>query len=161
MKLKIYQTLLLTCLFILAGLNVYFIIRTAMLFPTVDSIQDNVILLVCLVFLLAIIVMDIVNTFVSRKRGSTFIKALAYDNDTTKNVKFIAFSYIFGVISIGVIVYFILILCGVNLYFSNFPVPLCYLIINLFSLTLVACVAVILFPYLATSDISFQKKNRK
>ena len=161
MKLKIYQDVLIVCLSLLAALNVYFIVRTAMLFPTVESIQDNVILLVCLIFLLAIIVMDIVNTVISKKRGSTFIKPLAFDDDTTKNTKFIAFCYIFGIISIGVIVYFILILAGVELYFSTFPRPLAYLIVNLFSLTLLASVAIIVFPYVGTSDIAFQKKNRK
>ena len=123
--------------------------------------EDNVILLISLIILLAIIVMDIINTFVSKTKGSTFIKPLAFDDDKTVNTKFIVFCYIFGAISIGVIVYFILILCGMELFFSTFPRPLAYLIINLFSLTLLACIAIIVFPYVGTSDISFQKKNRR
>ena len=132
-----------------------------MLFPTVESIQDNIILLICLLVLLAMLVMDVINTFVSKTKGSTFIKPLAFDDDTTVNTKFIVFCYIFGVISIGVIIYFILILSGVQLFFSTFPRPLAYLIVNLFSLTLLACIAIILFPYVGRSDISFKKKNRK
>ena len=77
MNLKIYQNTLIICLSLLAALNIYFIVRTCMLFPTVESIQDNVILLVCLIFLLAIIVMDIINTALSKTKGSTFIKPLA------------------------------------------------------------------------------------
>lgn len=161
MKLKIYQNSLIVALIALAALNIFFIVKTAMLFPTVESIQDNVILLISLIILLAIIVMDIINTFVSKTKGSAFIKPLAFDDDKTVNTKFIIFCYIFGVISIGVIVYFILILCGMELFFSTFPRPLAYLIINLFSLTLLACIAIIVFPYVGTSDISFQKKNRR
>lgn len=161
MKLKIYQNSLIICLSLLAALNIYFIVRTCMLFPTVESIQDNVILLVCLIFLLAIIVMDIINTVLSRTKGSTFIKPLAFDDDKTLNTKFIVFCYIFGAISIGVIIYFILVLSGVELFFSTFPRPLSYLIVNLFSLTLLASVAIIVFPYVGREDISFQMKNRK
>ncbi|MBE6142170.1 MAG: hypothetical protein E7175_04975 [Erysipelotrichaceae bacterium] len=161
MKLKIYQNSLIVALIALALLNIYFIVRTAMLFPTVESIQDNIILLICLLVLLAMLVMDVINTFVSKTKGSTFIKPLAFDDDTTVNTKFIVFCYIFGVISIGVIIYFILILSGVQLFFSTFPRPLAYLIVNLFSLTLLACVAIILFPYVGRGDISFKKKNRK
>ena len=161
MKLKIYQNALIVCLSLLALLNIYFIVRTAMLFPTVESIQDNVILLVCLLFLLAIIVMDVINTVVSKSKGSTCIKPLAFDDDKTKNTKFIVFCYIFGILSIGVIVYFILVLSGLDLFFSTFPRPLSYLIINLFSLTLLASIAIILFPYVGMDDISFQKKNHK
>ena len=161
MKLKIYQNVLIVLLTLLAALNIYFIVCTIMLFPTVESVQDNVILLVCLLFLLAIIVMDIVNTFISKTKGSTFIKPLAFDDDKTINTKFIVFCYIFGVISIGVVIYFALILSGMELYLSNFPRPLSYLIFNLFLLTLVASVSIIVFPYVGLSDISFQKKNRK
>ena len=160
MKLKIYQNSLIVCLSLLAALNFYFIVRTSLLFPSVESVQDNVILLVCLVFLLSIIILGIFNIFVSKKRGSTFIKPLAFDDDQTKNTKFIVFCYIFGVISIGVIVYFILVLSGLNLYFSSFPRPLSYLIINLFSVTLLTTIAVILFPYVGMEDISFKKKKK-
>lgn len=148
MKLKIYQNTLIVCLFLLAALNIYFIVRTSMLFPSVESVQDNVILLVCLVFLLSMIILGIFNIFVSKKRGSTFIKPLAFDDDQTKNTKFIVFCYIFGVISIGVIVYFILVLSGLNLllffpssiilfnyqfilshfinHYCSYPLPLCW-----------------------------------
>ncbi|MCR4880138.1 MAG: hypothetical protein K5906_04205 [Bacilli bacterium] len=160
-KLKLYQNGLIGALGLLLALNIYFIVRTCMLFPTTDSIQDNVILLVCLVFLFVMIVMDIINTFVSKKRGSTFIKPLAFDDDLTINKKFIIFCYVLGVISIGVIVYFILVISGLNLYFASFPRPLHYLIINLFALTLLASIAIILFPYVGRSDIAFKKKNRK
>ena len=161
MKLKIYQNSLIVCLILLALLNVYFIVRTIMLYATTDSIQDNTILLVSLIVLLAMLVMNIINTFVSKTRGSTFIKALAFDDDSTLNTKFIVFCYIFGVISLGVIIYFILILCGLDLYFSQFPRPMSYLIVNVFSLTLLSSVAIILFPYFGKEDISFKKKKRK
>lgn len=160
-KLKIYQTGLLISLGLLIALNIYFIIRTAMLFPGAPSIEDLVLLMVGLVVLLAILVLDFANTIYSKKNGSTFIKALAFNNDREVNTKFIVFCYFFGAISIGVIIYFLFVLAGFDLPFGNFPQPFKYLIINLFSLTLLICVAVILFPVMGREDKAFKIKVRK
>ena len=161
MKLKAYQYSIIVTSILEILLNLYFIVRTIILMIGQESLQDYILLLVCLVMLLVILVMHVTNTFISKKQGSTFIKPLAFDNDTEVNTKFIVFCYIFGAISIGVIVYFILILSGMQLYFSHFIRPVSYLIVNLFTVTLTDAIFIILFPYLGRSDLAFSKKNRK
>jgi len=160
-KLKIYQAGLLISLGLLIALNIYFIVRTALLFQGAPSIEDLVLLTVALVVLLVILVLDFVNTIYSKKNGSTFIKALAFNNDREVNTKFIVFCYFFGVISIGVIIYFLFVLNYSELPFGKFPTPFKYLIINLFSLTLLISIAVILFPYMGRSDPAFKIKQKK
>lgn len=158
--LKIYQNAIIGVLFSLIGLNIYFIVRTIMMLPTAESLQDHILLLVCLFFLLAILVTDTVNTFISKTKGSAFIRALALNDDLSLNTKFIVFCYIFGTISIGVIIYFVFVLAGFPLYFASFPRPLSYLIINVMGLTLLASIVTILFPHLAKADMNYTVRRR-
>ena len=161
MKLKLYRYAIIVVTSLLILLNLFFIVRTIILMIGQEGLSDYIIILVCLVMLLVILIMHIVNTFVSMKAGSTFIKPLAFDDDATKNTKFIIFCYVFGAISLGVIVYFILILSGMELYFSHFIKPVSFLIVNLFSVTLTDAIFIILFPYLGKEDLAFSKNNRK
>ena len=162
MKLKAYQTGLLVALGLLAALNIFFIVRSILIFASLEekNTSDFIIFMLSLVVLLAIIVMDFINTVVSKKRGSTFIRALAYNDETTINTKFVVFCYIFGAISLAVIIYFVLTLCGVKTYFTDFTPYALFLIVNTFALALVACLAVILFPILGKEDISFKVKKK-
>lgn len=162
MKLKIYQRGILVALALLIALNIFFIVRSIIIqVNTVNpNTSDFIIFMIALVVLLAILVMDFINTVVSLKKGSTFIRALAYNNDTEKNTRFIVFCYIFGVISIGVIIYFIFVLCGMTEFFTFASYPAIFLIINTFALALVACITIILFPILGKEDISFKVKKK-
>lgn len=157
--LKIYQYSIIVALIALAGLDIFFIVRTFMMLPDANPLQDFILLLVCLFFLLAMLVTGVVNTFISQKKGSAFLRALALNEDLTLNTKLIVFCYIVGALAIGAIIYFILVLLGFPIYFATFPVPLCYLIIGFMGLILVASVAIILFPYLGKADISYTRKR--
>ncbi len=70
-------------------------------------------------------------------------------------------TFFLPLVAIGVIIYFLFVLAGFDLPFATFPQPFKYLIINLFSLTLLICVAVILFPVMGREDKAFKIKVRK
>lgn len=160
MKLKTYRILVYVVMTLLACLSIYLIVRTSMLFAVEGTnIADNVIFIICLVFVLVLEVMNILNTRTSIKRGSTFVRPLVYDDDDTYNNKFIIFCYVFGVISLGVLIYFILLVTGVAPKNFNFPIPLYYLILNVFALTLAICVLVPLFKLTGKQDPSFKHKK--
>lgn len=160
-KLKIFQNTIIVVMSLLAALNIYFIVRSIMMTPTVENVGNHVLFIVCLFLLLALIGLNIGNTIFSKKNGSTFLRPLAFEIDGSLNTKFIVFCCIWMAIAIACIVYFLLILFGVELYFSTFPRPLLYLIVNLLLLTLADAIFIVLFPVFGREDPSFYKKKNK
>ncbi len=153
MKLKIYRTFLLAFLFSLAGLNVFFFAKTIMGYSSYESTSDFIIFMLVLLVMLAFIVLEIGNTFVSFKNGSTFIKALVYDKDEVLNKRGLIIYGTLALISLGVTIYLLLLILGNdNLYFAFIAKPMQYLAFLFFSTMLVDMCFVLIYPLLKIKD---------
>lgn len=151
MKLKIYRTILLTLLFAVVlltiGLGVFSFID---LLKKPDDVLDNLVLLLCFVLLIAFIILEIVNTFLSFKTGSVFIKSLVFDDKNALNLPFLVILAIIGLFSIGGLVYALFIISNPspNLLLGESPLMLKNLLISVFSMLIADISAILLFPVL-------------
>ena len=157
MKLKIYRISLFICLFLIAGLTIFAIVRSIILFSSIKNTADAVMYIVALFVLLAFIGLEIGNTFVSLKQGSTFAKALAFDNDGTLNKKGLVIFSLMGLACLAAVIYFLLLLCGLNLYFAFFAKPMQYVIFLVFLTGFINALFILLFPLLGREDPSLRK----
>lgn len=159
MKIKYYRFAIFVVTALLLALNLFFIVRTVMIMTSVENVLDYVLLLVSLFLLTTMMVMHIVNTAISIKYGSAFIRPLIIDEQGFIITKFMGFTYVFMVISAGVVTYFMLVLFGVPLYFSSMLRPVSYLILNLFALTLTDCIFIVTYPLVANQDIRRRRRG--
>ena len=108
------------------------------------------VLLLCFVLLIAFIILEIVNTFLSFKTGSVFIKSLVYDNKNSLNLPFLVILAIIGLFSIGGLVYALYIISNPspNLLLGESPLMLKNLLISVFSMLIADISAILLFPVL-------------
>jgi len=158
-KLKWYHIGLLTGFFLILGLVIFFLVD-AIIFATKQENPGNAILfIICDFVLIAIIGLFIYNTFHSIKHGSNFIKVLLYD-DKRLITKGLVITSITLVCFIIILVYVILIKCGVNVPLNTMPLPLADMIIGLMVFCIFNSVAILLFPLLGKEDISFKKKQK-
>ena len=160
MKLKIYHILLLTFLFLTFALTstllVLSIIETSTL---TGDLTDNILFIVCFILLLAFEVLEIVNTFVSFKTGSAFIKPLTFDDDKKINSPLLTIMTIVALIIMGVMIFFIMTIFDKTLPFGDSPNTLKFLLISFFTLVLVDVLFIDLFPLLGKEDKAFQNKK--
>ena len=159
MKLKIYRIALLTVLFLLFGLNIFFIVLTGMRFANTDNISDNILFLLALLVSLACIFLEIFNTFVSLKNGSNFIRVLVYEKEKLVK-KGLYLAALFLVVFLGLTVYAILLLCGLQLPLSGLAKELLYMIVVFFSLITVDSIFILLYPLVADVDHLAKQKDR-
>ena len=159
MKLKIYRIALLVTLFLLFGLNIFFIVLTAINFAHTDNISDNILFTLTLLVSLACIFLEIFNTFVSMKNGSNFIRVLLYDRDVLVK-KSIYITIAFLVVFLGLTVYAILLLSGLDLPLSGLARELLYMIVIFFSLITVNSIFVLFYPLVASEDHLAKQKDR-
>lgn len=158
MKLKIYRISLLSALIASLGLDIFFLIQAIQSIMQVQQaeLMDGIMYIICLILLLFFIGLEIVNTILSFKKGSMYIKNLTYNDDGSINRNLI---YVLGglsLVSLLVILYFILIYAGISLPLSNFAREIISIIISFFTIVFVDSIFIILFPILAKEDISLQ-----
>lgn len=159
MKLKLYHVFIFVGLSLALALDLTFIGLTIYHFLTVGSkISDGIIYMICFTMLLAFIILEIVNTAMSLKTGSNFIKRLLYDDDNQLVRAVFVVASIMAAISAFIIVYSILLICGYNLPFSTLDDPMMYVTIAFGFTILIDAFTFILFPSLAQDDISFNEK---
>ena len=151
MKLKLYRIFLLTSLFLLAGLNIFFIVLTAMKFTSTSSISDNILFLLALLVSLACVGLEIFNTFVSFNRGSNFIRVLCYEKDELQK-KTLGFAIVFLVVFLSLLIYVILLIFGINLPLSGLKKELLYMVIIFFSLIIIDSIFILFYPLVAKED---------
>ena len=159
MKLKLYRILLLTCLFALASLVIFFIVNTIVYFKTIENSTDGVMYIVSLFVLLAFLGLEIGNTFVSFKNGSTFAKAIAYNQDYSFNLTGVIIMSVAGFASLAGAIYTLLLILGLKLPLSTFDKQLLYVVFGTLMTMVVNSLFVLLFPLLGKEDTSMKKKD--
>lgn len=165
MKLKIYRISLMLFLFISFVITLIFGILSTMSIIGIeqDKIMDGIMYILCFCLLLIFTGLQIANTIVSFKNGSSFIVNLAYNDNKTVNKNFLLILGGVSALSIFSIIYFSFIYNGFDLPFSGFDKNISSFIICVSVLLLINSIYIILFPILAKEDISLQKdiKNNK
>lgn len=151
MKLKIYRIALLAVLFLLFGLNLFFIVLTGIKFASATSIADNVLYMLALVVSLACVFLEIFNTFISFKNGSNFIRVLVYEkNDLQKKALILAGAFL--VVFLSFTIYAILLISGLDLPLSGLAKELLYMIVVFFSLITIDAIFILAYPLVANQD---------
>lgn len=164
MKLKIYHIITLTLLFLSLALSLTLgIISFIDLLTNPSQVLDNLILFVCFIILIAFTVLEIVNTFLSFKTGSVFVKSLAFDDKKVLNSPFLVILAIIGCFAVAGLIYSLYILANpVNeLLLATSPLMLKNLLISVFALLIVDILIIELFPLLGKDDKAFLLENKK
>lgn len=151
MKLKIYRIALLTSLFLLFGLNMFFVVLTIMKMATTDNVSDNILFLLALFVASACIFLEIFNTFISFKNGSNFIRVLCYDKQTLVK-KTLVLAGIFLFVFLSLTVYTILLVSGLDLPLSGLANELLYMVIVFFATICVDAIFILFYPLVAQED---------
>ncbi len=158
MKLKIYRIALLTTLFLLFGLNIFFIVLTSINFAHTENISDNILFLLTLLVSLACIFLEVFNTFVSFKNGSNFIRVLCYDKDAlVKRTLYLAGLFLF--VFLGLTIYAILLLSGLELPLSGLARELLFMVVIFFSLISIDAIFILFYPLVADQDHLAKQKD--
>lgn len=159
MKLKIYRIALLATLFLLFGLNIFFIVLTAINFAHTENISDNILFLLTLLVSAACIFLEVFNTFVSMKNGSNFIRVLCYEKEVLVK-KTLYLAGLFLLVFLGLTIYAILLLAGLDLPLSGLARELLYMIVIFFSLISIDSIFIIFYPLVASEDHLAKQKDR-
>lgn len=123
------------------------------------DVIESIIYSVCYLLLLAFTILEIANTIISIKSGSNFIQRLLYEKKEF-NRPFYIMAFIFGILSLVILIYGLIIYPSNNFMFLSDSIKLIKGLLILFS-SLIAfdVIIVLLFPLLAKEDKSFL--NRK
>ena len=158
MKLKIYHISLLLFLLISFTTSLIFEIITIIYVSKIDknNMMDGIMYILCFALLLIFTILEIVNTIISFKKGSSYIVYLAYNENKSINRNFLSVLGGISIFSIFAIIYFTLLYNGLKLPLSGMNQNICSLIICTAILLLINCIYTILFPIFATKDISIQ-----
>lgn len=153
MKLLIYRISLITLLTILFGVGVSFLILNIMNIVKLGQIDfDHIIYILCFVLCLAFLGLEIFNTCLSFKTGSNFIKNLVYDDDLTLNKRFILLVRIGIILSLGIMIYSIIICFQDSLFLSNLDLGSKELIILFSSIIFVDFLAIGTYQFFDKAD---------
>ena len=145
-KLKIYRFSLLTSLFLLVFGTLFFLVLTAMNFADYAEVMDGVMYIIAFVVLLAFVGLEIGNTIVSFKKGSNFVKALAYDSDKEINKRGLFIFALLLVVSLGASIYMLFVILGYNIFFSALSKPVQYIAFMFFLTAFVDMTFILLYP---------------
>ena len=137
MKLKNYRYSLLTLLASLFGASVFFFVKTIMLIPSINNVSDTIIFILSFLVLFAFIGLEFTNTIVSMKKGSTFVKPLAYDRDGSLNKRGLVIFSLMGIASLAAAIYSLFVVLDYPLYFAILAKPIQYLALSLFTLVFI------------------------
>jgi hypothetical protein len=161
MKLKLYRIslIILLCLSIVLSLILGTISLINVLKFDETKMMDGIIYIICYVMLIIFTGLEVSNTIISFKHGSVYINGLAYDDNNNPNRNSIIISGGISVFSIIAVIYVILIINGVELPLSNLDIEALYFLITTCVLVFINALAVMLFPYLASSDQSLTEEQ--
>lgn len=137
MKLKIYRYSLLILLTSLFGASVFFFAKTIMLIPSINNVSDTIIFILSFLVLFAFIGLEFANTIVSTKKGSTFVKPLAYDRDGSLNKRGLVIFSLMGIAGLAAAIYSLFVVLDYPLYFAILAKPIQYLALSLFTLVFI------------------------
>ena len=151
MRLKIYRIALLITLFSLFFLNMFFVVLTIIKMTKTENISDSILFLLALFVSSACVFLEIFNTFVSFKNGSNFIRVLCYDKEVLVK-KTLGLAGVFLFVFLGLLVYVILLLSGLNLPLSGLADELLYMTVVFFSLICVDAIFILFYPLVASED---------
>lgn len=162
-KLKGYRISLLISLFIVLTISLTFFCLLLVDFITnisTISVMDYVMYTICFVLLVVINITQIVNTFISFKSGSNFIKFLCFDTNGDKNTPLLNFCVIGNFFFILGIIYLIVIKNNVSLPLGTLNDNIKNFIISCFSLVIIDLIFIYLFQYFGLEDPSMKKKHK-
>lgn len=162
-KLKGYRISLLISLFIVLTISLTFFCLLLVDFITnisTISVMDYVMYTICFVLLVVINITQIVNTFISFKSGSNFIKFLCFDTNGDKNTPLLNFCVIGNFFFILGIIYLIIIKNNVSLPLGTLNDNIKNFIISCFSLVIIDLIFIYLFQYFGFEDPSMKKKHK-
>ncbi len=162
-KLKSYRISLLISLFI--GLIISLTFFSLLLVDFISnistiSVMDYVMYTICFVLLIVFNITQIVNTFISFKSGSNFIKFLCFDTNGDKNTPLLNFCVIGNFFFILGIIYLIVIKNNVSLPLGTLNDNIKNFIISCFSLVIIDLIFIYLFQYFGLEDPSMKKKHK-
>lgn len=159
MKLKIYRSLLLTGLFLTLLLTITLLVLGFLnLLKDATDIGKNLLYIFCFILLIAFNILEIVNTFISFKTGSTFVYRLAFNDSKTVNKNFLFVISFLGLFSLAVSIYMTLTLFNPFLPLGGSPKLIVYLMICFFFFFFVDILFIILFVFLGKEDKAFKNK---
>lgn len=162
-KLKGYRISLLISLFITLIISLTFFSLLLVDFISnisTISVMDYVMYTICFVLLVVINITQIVNTFISFKSGSNFIKFLCFDTNGDKNTPLLNFCVIGNFFFILGIIYLIIIKNNVSLPLGTLNDNIKNFIISCFSLVIIDLIFIYLFQYFGFEDPSMKKKHK-
>ena len=162
-KLKTYRISLLISLFIAVITDlVFFSLLLVDFISNIGNvtIMDYVMYIICFVLLLAFNITEIVNTFISFKTGSNFIKFLGYDANGDKNTPLFNFCVVATFFLLIGTIYLIIAKCNTSLPLGSMNENIKSFIICCFILAVVDLVFIYLFQYFGQDDPSMKKKHR-
>lgn len=160
MKLIIYRLTIFVLLGLLAISSGFLLVLGIIEAINIQAdIIESIIYGVCYLLLLTFIILEIANTIVSIKSGSNFIQRLLYEKKEF-NRPFYIMAFIFGILSLALSIYGLLIYPSNNGMFLSDSIKLIKGLLILFSsLITFDVIIILLFPLLAKEDKSFL--NRK
>lgn len=163
MKLKIYRYTLLSSLIVVLGFNVLFLTLDIinLIQHGADNIFDEIMYILCLLLSLCFIGLQIYNTIISFKKGSMFIKNLAYNDDNSLNDRFLKLLGIADVILFVLVIYSILLYCGVSLPLKDLSQAIKSIMVTFISILFIDALFILLFPLLGKDDPAFSKAKEK
>ena len=162
-KLKGYRISLLISLFITLIISLTFFSLLLVDFISnisTISVMDYVMYIICFVLLIVFNITQIVNTFISFKSGSNFIKFLCFDTNGDKNTPLLNFCVIGNFFFILGIIYLIVIKNNVSLPLGTLNDNIKNFIISCFSLVIIDLIFIYLFQYFGLEDPSMKKKHK-
>lgn len=158
MKLKLYRITLLIFLFISFVITTLFLITTIVRLSNNQDVMlmDKIVYIACFALLLIFTGLEILNTILSFKNGSSYIVYLAYNDDKTINHNFLLFTKGVTIFSVIMIVYFCFIYNGYDLPLSGFDKNMSSFVICVTILIFINCLYISLFPKFASEDKGLQ-----
>ena len=159
MKLKMYRISLIITLIISACVTLLFGIISTINVTNFDQIKltDGIMYILCYVLLLVFTILEIINTILSFKNGSVYIRGLAYNDNKEINRNTLTITGGIVIISLFAIVYLLIILSGANIPLSTLDIEAIYFMICTSILVIINATYVLLFPILAFDDQSLHE----
>lgn len=125
-----------------------------------EKLMDGIIYILCYVMLLMFTAMEVINTILSFKNGSVYIKGLAFNDNNTLNRNSLIVTGGIASLSIFAIFYISIILRGRNLPLYKLETEAKHFMLVSFILVLINAIAVLLFPIYGKDDQAFNDQKK-
>ncbi len=164
MSLKVYRIILFIILAITFSLNLYLLINSVIYVFSAKEVDpmDNIFSFICLLFLLAFVILQLVNTIHSIKKNTSYIKKLIYDDEDGKFNKIgITLVSLLLILKIGLLIYASLNYFGINVPYLNIELSQKNVIIGFLSTFALDYIGILLFMLVKKDDINKLKDEKK